>query len=119
MQFMVKLDVSTFRKDLEELLKGLNDLFQHSKGMFFSTKDAGSIALAMCHPSMDALVDEYVRRGSESAEPAFSEYYYAKALAYAWIGKGKGREGETCWRKAMERRSGGIFYEWAQPFYNK
>lgn len=116
MQLMVKTDGREFEQSLDSFLDGVMKLFQHSKAVFFSTKDAGEVAVRLFTPFYDRSVDEYAKRGGEAAEIRFANYYYAKALAYGMYGKTS--EGRGFWEKAHARRSGGAFAEWCQTYFS-
>jgi len=115
MRFTVTRDAQKFRKELEQLLEGMRDLFEHSKGVFFSVKDAGEIGVALFQPFIDADVDEYGKRGGEAAEILFADYYAAKALAFGMAGRTS--QGQSYLDKARQRRRGGRFDEWCQTYY--
>jgi hypothetical protein len=115
MQFMVRMDGNRFDREVRELLDAMKTLFRTGQGMFVSGSKAGGIGIESLW--FDEIIDEYARRGGESAETLWSDYYYAKAVACGMANKQA--DGLRYYRKARERRTGGPFAEWCQsfPFY--
>jgi len=113
MAFQVTHDTNHFRKDLEKFLEGVMDLFRESRGFAFSARKAGGIVIKMM--VLDQEVDAFGRVCGEAGETAFSNYYYAKAVAFGMAGRVG--EGHQYLDKARTRRTGGVFAEMCQTYY--
>ena len=113
--YMVRHDSNRTKRELDEFLKGVLEIFQESKGLAFNRRKAGNIVLQLM--VWDAQVEEFSKYCGESGETTVADYWGAKALAYAMAGKA--REGESFFEKSRKRRTGGRFAEWNQEFYSK
>lgn len=111
--YMVSHDSNRTKKELDEFLKGVLDIFQETKGLAFNRRKAGSIVLKIM--ILDKEVEQFAKYCGEPGETTVADYWGAKALAYAMAGKIN--EGQSFFDKSRQRRTGGRFAEWNQEFY--
>ena len=118
MQIMVTLDLNSVRKSLDAMLEAGRRLLKESQNVFgISTKDAVKILLDFQPEFFDKVLDTYRMRGGERAEASVAEYYFMLATAYGMVKREQ--EGKAWFAKGSGIRTGGTFFEWAQPYYNK
>lgn len=106
--FQVQFNIQEFQRQLDGMLDAAKELFERSKRVTFSAKDAGTIVQAFL--VWDDQVDAFGLHCGESGEKTFSNYYAAKAVAYALTGNKAG--GTQYFDKARTRRTGGDFDPW-------
>lgn len=112
--YMVRHDSNHFKKELDEFLDGLLDIFKETKGLAFNRRKGGGIVIKLM--VWDADVDEFAKYCGEAGETTLANYWGAKALAYGMAGRV--REGQKYFEKSRRRRTGGVFAEWNQEFYS-
>jgi len=112
--YTVSHDSNRAKRELDEFLKGILDIFQETKGFAFNRRKAGAIVLRLMVWDME--VDKFNQYCGEQGETTVADYWGAKALAYAMAGKVG--EGRSFYTKSRRRRTGGVFDEWNQEFYS-
>jgi hypothetical protein len=118
MRLKVEIESRNVESSIKQQLEQADEMFSEVRGMTGAlvgkSKIAGN-AIALFPILMDAVVDEYVKRVRESAEPLYADYYCAKAYAFALAGRTA--EGRLFLDKATHYRTGGKYWDLCRPYY--
>lgn len=115
MQFSLRYDGRKTERKIRGFLDGVSELIDKSGSLTFSRVAAGRIGVLLF--VLDDLVEELAKHDkSEGVGELFADYFYAKALLYAYADRVD--DGRQYWAKAHGKRVNARFAELCQRYYH-